>query len=357
MSPGRRGPSIVIESPPMRALLLLLAFASVARAETVRFEAADSLTLVGTLASPARSARGAIVLLHGSEPGRRDNPYFAYLRQRLVAKGWAVLSYDRRGVGESGGQYSETPDLAVPAADAAAAARFLAARGFARVGLLGISQGGWVAPLAATREPRVAFVIAISEPAVPPYAQSGFQRASEWVERGLTRKDADEARNLRSLVFRYWHGDVSRAEIDSAWTIGRARPWFARVREGNELLARIAAFERVPPVKALPAEIQEAVRSNFFYDPLPAARELRVPILHLYGAADRHLDVNESRAAFLAAYGDRATAAIAVVEHAGHGMQRVDGEAECFDCPAQGWVPAKGWGEKIEDWLDRTHFR
>src|SRR5689334_7166275 len=128
MSSGRRGPSIVIESAPMRALLLLLAFVSAARAETVRFPTADSLTLVGTLATPAHSARGAIVLLHGSEPGRRDNPYFAYLRERLVAKGWAVLSYDRRGVGESGGQYSETPDLAIPAADAAAAARFLAAR-------------------------------------------------------------------------------------------------------------------------------------------------------------------------------------------------------------------------------------
>src|SRR5690349_516858 len=157
-------------------LMLLLGIATAARAgeTTVRIPTADSLTLVGTLAVPSRPASRAIVLLHGSEPGRRDNPYFAYLRERLLAKGWAVLSYDRRGVGESGGKYSETPDLLVPAGDAASAVRFLAGRGYARVGLLGISQGGWVAPPAATLEPRVALAIAIPEPPVPPYVHPGF---------------------------------------------------------------------------------------------------------------------------------------------------------------------------------------
>src|SRR5204863_9052464 len=129
----------------------------------------------------------AVVLLHGSEPGRRDSPFFRVVRDALCATGWAVLSYDRRGVGESGGVYLETPDLSVPARDAVSAVRLLAGRSDidrGRIGLLGISQGGWVAPLAATMDSGIAFVVAVSEPGVSPLEQSAYQRASELVDSG-----------------------------------------------------------------------------------------------------------------------------------------------------------------------------
>lgn len=78
----------------------------------------------------------------------------------LVRNGVAVLAYDKRGIGQSGGQYpgeSPTEDtIDVLARDAAAAARFLAAQPEidpARVGLAGHSQAGWIMPLAHTREP------------------------------------------------------------------------------------------------------------------------------------------------------------------------------------------------------------
>ena len=340
------------------ACLVLLLAAAPARTETVRIPTADSLALAGTLALPARTPAPAVVLLHGSEAGRRDNAFFRAVRARLVDEGFAVLSYDKRGVGESGGTYSETPDLHVPARDAAAAVAHLAARpDVLRIGLLGISQGGWAAPLAATLEPRVAFVVAVSEPGMSPVEQSGFQRMSEWIEQGLAPADAHEARTTRRLLFGYWHGDVPRARADSAWTALRARPWFDRITGSEELFARLAPYERVPQVSGLPPDFARALRENFFYDPIPVAERLRVPVLHLYGDADRHLSVAESVAAFRAAYARAGTkdVTIRVIAHAGHGMQKVATNAECFGCLPEArpaWAPADGWLDTLTTWLE-----
>lgn len=92
------------------------------------------------------------VILHGSEDysGRLYYPE----QHRLPAQGIAVFVYDKRGAGDSGGEY--TQDFYPLAADAAAAldeARRLAGRRAVRVGFVGGSQAGWIAPLAATQAP------------------------------------------------------------------------------------------------------------------------------------------------------------------------------------------------------------
>ena len=91
----------------------------------------------------------------------------------LLRHGLAVLVYDKRGIGQSGGSYpGDSPTAAAIdtlARDAAAAARFLAAQpeiDRARVGLTGQSQAGWIAPLAASREPAIRFLVLFSGPAV-----------------------------------------------------------------------------------------------------------------------------------------------------------------------------------------------
>src|SRR5262249_22818654 len=91
-------------------------------------------------------------------------PYFASL-------GFAVLAYDKRGVGQSGGTYpgNLATDAAIDvlAQDAQAAARFLAAQPEvdpAKVGLAGASQAGWIMPLAASREPAIRFLVLLVSP-------------------------------------------------------------------------------------------------------------------------------------------------------------------------------------------------
>ena len=91
----------------------------------------------------------------------------------LLRHGVAVLVYDKRGNGQSGGIYPGASPTAgaidTLARDAAAAARFLAAQpeiDRTRVGLTGQSQAGWIVPLAAAREPAVRFLVLFSGPAV-----------------------------------------------------------------------------------------------------------------------------------------------------------------------------------------------
>jgi uncharacterized protein len=329
------------------------------RMETIRFKS-DTVTFVGTLALPERAGAPlpAVVLLHGSERGRRDNPFFQVVRDRLTAAGWAVLSYDRRGVGESGGTYVETPDLSIPAGDAISAVRFLAGRSEIdpeHIGLMGTSQGGWVAPLAATMAPGIAFVVAVSEPGVSPFEQSTYQRASELVEAGLDRAQADSVTALRRVLYHYWHGEVSRAAAESAWAASHGHAWHDRAAETDELFSRIGRLSSVPPPSRMPDDFMRAVREHFFYDPIPVAERLRIPILHLFGAADRHVPIDESVVAFRAAYarsGNR-EAVIRVLPNAGHSMQWVQGGAECLRCPAErgAFTPAPGWMDTLVAWL------
>ena len=141
------------------------------RAIGVRFRS-DGATLAGTLLLPPGGGRHAgVAYVTGSGPTTRE--YLPELQALLLHEGVAVLAYDKRGVGGSGGTYpgaSPTREaIDQLARDAAAAARFLGARAEidpARVGLAGHSQAGWIMPLAATREPTIRFLVAFSGPAV-----------------------------------------------------------------------------------------------------------------------------------------------------------------------------------------------
>lgn len=132
---------------------------------------AGGATLAGALTMPlAAGPHPGIVIVHGSERGER---HFYDVWVGIYARlGFAVLTYDKRGVGESSGTYpgdSLTPGaIDAYAADAAAARDFLARQpGMdpARVGFHGGSQGGWTVPLAITRHGGGAFAVLVSAPA------------------------------------------------------------------------------------------------------------------------------------------------------------------------------------------------
>src|SRR5437868_6004432 len=111
----------------------------------------DEATLVGSY-SPAGST--AVVAVHGASEGTRSWYLYRHLHDVLPPAGIGVVTFDRRGDGGSTGEPSRG-DFGTQADDVLAVAD---AAGAARVGLWGISQGGWVAPLAAARSDRVAFL-------------------------------------------------------------------------------------------------------------------------------------------------------------------------------------------------------
>jgi len=166
----------------------------------VRFPS-GGVTLSGTLTVPTGAApHAAVAWVHGS--GRTTRAYLPDLQALLLRNGVAVLAYDKRGIGQSGGSYpGESPtEFAIDALarDAAAAVRFLASRPEidpARVGLAGHSQAGWIIPLAAVREPGVRFAVVFSGPAVTADENDVYQHLTGQGEQPptLTEEEVDAA--------------------------------------------------------------------------------------------------------------------------------------------------------------------
>jgi dienelactone hydrolase len=136
------------------------------------FITSGSIRLAYSLDLPAGAGPfPAIVAGHGS--GRVTRQQMAGFAERWTSQGFAVLRYDKRGVGESTGTYNGVGSrdsvemIPLLASDVAAAARFLRARPEIdprRVGLAGASQAGWILPHAARELGGVAFMVLLSGP-------------------------------------------------------------------------------------------------------------------------------------------------------------------------------------------------
>jgi pimeloyl-ACP methyl ester carboxylesterase len=138
--------------------------------EDVRI-AANGFSLAGTLSRPQGKSGPlpAVILVGGSGPTDRDEnlfgiPIFGEIAKALADSGFAVLRYDKRGVGQSGGR-PESAALADYADDLRAVIKFMNDRkdiDRRRIALLGHSEGGAVALLAATKEKRLAGLVLVS---------------------------------------------------------------------------------------------------------------------------------------------------------------------------------------------------
>ncbi|HEY7700215.1 MAG TPA: hypothetical protein VIE88_17445 [Vicinamibacteria bacterium] len=133
----------------------------------VRFPS-RGVTLSGSLYLPGTRGRyGGVVWVHGS--GRQGRiPFDSLWARAFVERGHFFFSFDKRGVGASGGSCCPL-DFPLLAADALAAVTSLRVHGEVAgdaIGLAGASQAGWIVPIAAADAPDVPFVILQSGPTV-----------------------------------------------------------------------------------------------------------------------------------------------------------------------------------------------
>jgi dienelactone hydrolase len=159
--------------------IAVLATRETTSSRDVRF-ASEGATIAATLTiPPGPGPHPGLVILQGS--GALDRHFESISQEIYLSLGFAVLAFDKRGVGASTGSYVgdlATPDsIAIQAEDASAAARFLMAQpgvDARRVGFDGNSQGGWVAPLATQQTPGVDFEILVGAPAVSSVQQQVY---------------------------------------------------------------------------------------------------------------------------------------------------------------------------------------
>jgi len=124
-----------------------------------------ALTLSGMLFLPEGNGPFPVaVIIHGSGTSRRNSPWYLTVTQHLQENGLAVLLPDKRGSEKSEGDWRKATfyDLA---GDAVSAVGFITGQTifeFRSIGLIGFSQGGWIAPVAAGEDKRVAFIVSMS---------------------------------------------------------------------------------------------------------------------------------------------------------------------------------------------------
>ncbi|HEX5042876.1 MAG TPA: alpha/beta hydrolase [Candidatus Polarisedimenticolaceae bacterium] len=228
--------------------------------EEVRFGRDGALA--GTVYRPAWEGRHpGVVVIHGSGPGKRSQWEYRGLGPMFARMGVVALVYDKR---------SEDATFAALADDAAAAHAFLAHRPGIdprRVGFFGTSQGGWLAPLAATRVKATAFLVLEKGAAVTVAEQERQRVAYTMRAEGLDEAAVGEATAYTDAMLR-------AAESSGAWeTVARRaaelrdRPWATHVQLVTS------------------AEDLEGWRRQA-YDPAPVLRRTRVPLLALFGEKD-----------------------------------------------------------------------
>jgi uncharacterized protein len=213
---------------------------------SVTFAANDGVLLHGTLSRPRwrRAAVPAMVIVHGSGPLTRDAVRGD--TRALVRMGFAVLAYDKRGVGRSGGtfpvQWGDSAELILTqlAADAAVAMdslRTAADVDTSRLGFFGASQAGWVIPLAVERTSRPRFNILLASPAVSTGVEQYY---SDLSGDGSRSPVVTDRRELENRVFAY-RGAIgydptpvlARSVVPTLWLLGerdQSVPTFASRR-------------------------------------------------------------------------------------------------------------------------------
>jgi hypothetical protein len=251
------------------------------REEEVRFRNGD-IELAGTLILPqGPGPHPALVFTHGS--GAEGRWATRYLARRIAREGFAALIWDKRGVGESGGEWSEA-GFEDQAGDAAAAVALLRDRPEidpGKVGIHGHSQGGTIAPLAAVRA-RADFLIASAASGLP-MADVEIYSVGNFI--GISTLPPGEAALARAYVeamvdVAYRGGP--RAELDAAAARARGYEWF---------------FEPPAPDDSYWAFSRRIAD----FDPLHWWRQVDRPALLLYGSEDERVPVEPSRKAIVAA--------------------------------------------------------
>ncbi|WP_321373593.1 alpha/beta fold hydrolase [uncultured Draconibacterium sp.] len=206
---------------------------------------ADSLKLAGMLMLPEGDGPfPVVVFIHGSGPSFRNSVWYLSVAKHLTNNGIAVVLPDKRGCEKSEGEWIGA-DFNQLASDVLAAVEYVKGQNtfdYSEIGVLGMSQGGWIAPVAATKSADIDFVATMSGATVTTDEQLVYE----------------EINNMEPYTYRF---------------IAKALAPLTSKR-----------ISKMPHQKALVG-----------FDPIPYWQQIHVPVFIGFGGDDRNVPVDKCK--------------------------------------------------------------
>lgn len=260
------------------------------KVEEVSFEnKEDKITLSGTLTIPDSAGTfPAVILIAGSGPHNRDEAIFGHkpflvIADYLTRNGFAVLRYDKRGIGQSGGNF-EQATIQNLAADAEAAMAYLTTCKEvkqAAIGLIGHSEGGVIAPMVAGKNNNTAFIVLMAGPGL-----KGTEIILEQNRLGLEAlnmepENLDKSLKLLNELLRgltQWENTeaertVLRDKLSQLW---EQLPLLVKLKLKKDAFVRSQYNEMIKP----------GYRSFLAIDPATFLQKTTIPVLAVNGEKD-----------------------------------------------------------------------
>lgn len=265
----------------------------------VKYDSKDAkIKLAGTLTVPrGKGPFPAVILLSGSGPQDRNESLaghkpFLVIADQLTRQGIAVLRVDDRGVGGSTGD-TFTATLEDNALDVLAGIELLKARGeinAAKIGLIGHSEGGILAPFVATKSKDVAFMVLLAGTGLPG-EEILYQQGQAILKAMGAKEDAlKKQKSIQQLLF-----TCVKQEPDNDKCLKLVKEKFDELKK---TLSPLEAVQLAIQQKALEAQVKTITTPwfRFFlsYDPRPALRKVQVPVLAIVGEKDVQVPPKEN---------------------------------------------------------------
>ncbi|KHF38571.1 alpha/beta hydrolase [Halalkalibacter okhensis] len=299
--------------------------------EEISFRSEEQI-LVGTLYKPITTyPYRVVVILHAANLGERNDRYYDHLKDLFTSNGIGVFLYDRRGTGDSTGNFNTArfEDLAM---DALSAIAILDERDdVGSIGLCGISQGGWIASLATSLTSQVSFLIMVSTPGVSPSEQMLYASSISMKEAGFPKEIVEEARSVKKMVDEYFREKVEREGVQAVLQQKVKEAWYP--------------YAYLPPKGCLP---RNKKNSKWYYEldynPIKCFKTVNIPLLFIFADKDIYVPVDDSIGPLTQATFSNKDVLFLTIKNTDHFM---------YDTELKGEIISKEYVTNLINWVDR----
>jgi len=312
----------------------------VAMVEEIRFRS-GGFHLVGELRSPLEGGpHPVIVMVHGSGGATRGGAVnFLPLIELFLRNGYAAFSWDKPGSGESTGEFDGEhliTERAKILADGIQALTQHPSIDSSQIGVWGISQAGWVMPLALKQTDDIAFMIVVGGGAENGIEQMAYQVAQRVACGGGTEEEV--------------------AMVEELWPQIAIAPTYEEYRQAVDTLIEIPGVQANTGLEPMEEKSWSPWPTGIdaFFDPMDIISHTTIPMLVLFGELDRNVDPVQGAQAYEAALSSAGNTNYQIVIIPGAGHVLVPATTGCIgESTGTTYVPE--YLATLEAWLQQLH--